>query len=242
MPGDGAGASLEEAAMTLILGTAVDEVHLGVARGSAARGVDVVSPEVTAIGQSIGDGQVGKVLVPEGHDLALSYEAGELVLACVGKGRELDTLDLGADGGRQVRPCGLRREKVGKCRVGIFAMLVVLEGLERRVEFVMVPDGEVMRVLQAPVSTKIFLVGVTGGFPLVLTLAPGSDVLPSSISLLMAVVSISLYLSWWIFLGLIGVADSVTVSTAEGAIVVREMKELICTKLCVSYHRHKAAN
>lgn len=147
VPGDGAGPRLEEGAPALVSGAAVDEMHLRVALGRARGRVDVVTAEVAAVLQSLGDGQVGKVLAAEGDDLALGDEAGKLVLAGLVQAGELDAADLGADGGREVVDRDIAGEQVGEGCVGILAVLIVLEVLEGRVLLLWVPGREVVGVL-----------------------------------------------------------------------------------------------
>lgn len=106
VPGDGAGAGLEEGLVGFVTGAAVDQVDLRVAGGRAGCGVDVVAAKVAAELEGVGDGEVGKVLLAEGDDLALGDEAGELVLAGVGESAQLDALDLCADGGGEVGDLG----------------------------------------------------------------------------------------------------------------------------------------
>lgn len=104
--------------------------------------------EVAAELEGLLNGQVLEVLVAEGDDLALGDEARQLVLAGVVELAELDAADLGADGGRQVGDGHLvlgQQVRVG--RVGVLAVVIVLEGLERRVLLVGVPGREVVRVL-----------------------------------------------------------------------------------------------
>jgi hypothetical protein len=107
-----------------------------------------IPAKVAAELEGLLNGQVLEVLVAEGHDLALGDEARQLVLAGVVELAELDAADLGADGGRQVGDGHLvlgQQVRVG--RVGVLAVVIVLEGLERRVLLVGVPGREVVRVL-----------------------------------------------------------------------------------------------
>lgn len=107
-----------------------------------------MTAKVTAILESVSNGQVGKVLAPEGDDLALGDEAGELVLAGVAEGAQLDAADLGADGGRElVDGGGALWEQVGERGVCVLAVLVVLKGLEGRVLLLWVPCGQVVEIL-----------------------------------------------------------------------------------------------
>jgi hypothetical protein len=95
------------------------------------------------------DRQVGKVLVAEGDHLALRHEPRQLVLARCAERGELDALDLGADGrGEMGHRDGALGQEVGIRRVGVLAVFVVLEGLERGILFVAVPGWEVVRVLK----------------------------------------------------------------------------------------------
>lgn len=113
VPGDGAGARLKVRLVALVARAAVDEVNLGVALGRARRGVDVVAAKVLAVLEGVGDGEVGKVLVAEGDDLARGDVVRELVLARVGEGRQLDAVDLAADAGRELGHVAALGEEVG---------------------------------------------------------------------------------------------------------------------------------
>ena len=106
VPRHGARSGLEEGLKRLVTRTTVDEVHLRVASGRARSGMDVVTAKVAAELQRLGDGQVGEVLVAEGHDLAIGDVSRELILARVGEAADLDALDFSADGGCQVGDLG----------------------------------------------------------------------------------------------------------------------------------------
>lgn len=123
------------------------EVNLGVALRRTRGGVDVVATEVASELEGLGDGQVGQVLVAEGHDLALGDEARQLVLAGGRELGELDAPDLGAGLGRQVGDGHSVAEKLRVGWVGVLAVLDVLEGFERGVLLLGVPGGEVVGVL-----------------------------------------------------------------------------------------------
>lgn len=53
--------------------------------------------EILAEFKGLLNGQVGEILVPEGHNLLLCHEQGKFVLACIVELRELDAADFGAD-------------------------------------------------------------------------------------------------------------------------------------------------
>lgn len=147
VPGDARRARREEGLVRLVALAAVHQVNLGMALGSARRGVDVLAAKVRAVLQRVGDRQVRKVLVAEGNDLALGHVQRQLVLAGVGQRRQLDALDLAADGGRQVGARDALGEQVGERGIGILAVLGVSEGLQGRVDDGLVPGGEVVCVL-----------------------------------------------------------------------------------------------
>lgn len=149
VPRHGAHASLEKGLVGLVSRTAVHEVNLGVSLWRARGGVDMVTAKVASKLESLGDGKVGKVLVSEGHDLALGDVPGELVLAGFGELAQLDALDLCADGGGEVRDLGVLFDEVGESRVCVAAVVVVLKGLEGRVDLVLVPGGEVVGILES---------------------------------------------------------------------------------------------
>lgn len=130
----------------------VNEMYLGVPLRRARRGVDVVASEEGAEGQRVGDGLSCEVLVAEGDDLALGYEAGELRLSGVGETAELHATNLGARGRGQMCDGPAGAEEVWVGWVGIFAGVLVLKGLKRRVGLVLVPCGEIFGVLGESVS------------------------------------------------------------------------------------------
>jgi hypothetical protein len=61
----------------------------------------------------------------------------------------LDALDLGADGRSKVRDFSVLCDKVGESRVCVAAVVVVLKGLEGRIDLVLVPGGEVVGILES---------------------------------------------------------------------------------------------
>jgi hypothetical protein len=77
-----------------VAAVAVDQVDLRVSLGSTAGRVDVVAAEIAPEIKRFLYGQVGKVLVSEGNDFALSDKQGELVLAGCGELAELDAGDF----------------------------------------------------------------------------------------------------------------------------------------------------
>lgn len=148
MPRDRACARLEEVGGTLVVGATVDEMDLGVSLGSARSRVDVVTTKVFAKLQCIGNGQISKVLGAESDNLALGDVVGELVLASITELGQLNTADFTADVGSQVGDLGAFREEVGVRCVGILAVFLVLEGLERTPGLCAVPCGKVVDVLR----------------------------------------------------------------------------------------------
>jgi hypothetical protein len=191
VPGHRAGPRLEEVQMSLVVDAAVNEVDLGVAFGRARRGMDVVSSKVGAKLERVGNGQVGEVLVSEGHDLARGDEVSQLVFAGVAEGGQLDASHFGANVWSEVSDLDSTGEKVGVGCVGILSVLVVLKRRERRVLLSRVPCWEVVRVLD--VGELECLVSDSDRSKQRLTLAAGPPALPSSASLSMYVKSISLY-------------------------------------------------
>lgn len=83
MPGDRAGTSLEECLVALVAGASVNEMDLGVAFGCARGRVDVVTPKIRAIFESIRDRQIRKVLVSESNNFSFGDVSSKLVLASV---------------------------------------------------------------------------------------------------------------------------------------------------------------
>lgn len=147
VPGDGACAGLEEVPVGSVSLGAVHKVNLGIPFGGSRGRVDVVAAKVLAKLEGVGDGEVGKVLLAEGDNLALGDVAGELVLAGVVERGQLDAVDLGANGRGEVGDGGALGEEVGERGVGVLAVLVVLKGREGRVDDAAVPSGQVVRIL-----------------------------------------------------------------------------------------------
>lgn len=140
VPGNGVGALLEVIARSGVIGAAVNEMNFGVSLRCAGCWVDVVATEVGTEVEGFLDGEVGEVLVAEGDDFLLGDEEGEFVFSGVGEFAELDAVDFGADVGGQIGYfCAL--EKIGERRVCVFAVLVMLKGLEGSVAGFAVSDG-----------------------------------------------------------------------------------------------------
>lgn len=83
MPGHGAGSGFKELSSSLVTLATVHKVNLGIPLWGPRRGVDVVTAKVLAILQGVWDGQVGKVLVSEGNNLALGDVVSQLIFARV---------------------------------------------------------------------------------------------------------------------------------------------------------------
>lgn len=77
----------------------VNEMNLGITLGSSTGWVDMVSAKVASKVESLLDGQVCKVLISKGHDLALGDEESELILSGGSEFAQLNAGDFGSDGG-----------------------------------------------------------------------------------------------------------------------------------------------
>lgn len=106
-----------------------------------------MTTEVASELESFCNGKIGKVLVSEGYYFALRDVAGEFVLAGIGETAQLNALNLSTDCGSEMGDLCVGFNEVGKARVGIFAVFVVLEGLEGRIDLVFVPCGEIVGIL-----------------------------------------------------------------------------------------------
>lgn len=124
--------------------------------------------------KSLVDWQISEILAPEGDNLALGHEKRELVLAGVGELGKLDTLDFGTD--RRRKLAQLRDtlgQEVGEARVGVLAMLIVLEWSKRWVGLGGIPRREVVGVFGRPIPLQLGLwVDVVGGDLLVVAELP----------------------------------------------------------------------
>ena len=113
---------------------------------------------------------------------------------------------------------GFLREKVGECGVGVFAVLVVLEGFQRWVLLFWVPCWEVVSVLQ-PGLVSVWLQRKVVSMPF-LTFAPWKPFFPASASGSNLVGASSLYAPKEVFFSLSAlIKGTVMVSTAEGAML-----------------------
>ena len=92
-----------------------------------------MAAEVSAELERVGDGEVCEVLVAEGHNLTLCDIPGKLVLSGIREAAELDARDLCADGGSEVIHFDALGKELGIGCVGILSVVVMGEGLERRV-------------------------------------------------------------------------------------------------------------
>ena len=147
MPCYGRRADLEELGCELVACAAVDEVDLWVSLWRAGGRMDVVTTEVLAVLEGVGDGELGEVLVAEGDDFALGDEAGELVFASVGQGGELNTLDGCANSWSEIDAVCALWKKVFEAEIGILAVIVVLKRSQRTILLIWIKGWEVVGVL-----------------------------------------------------------------------------------------------
>lgn len=125
----------------------MDKMNLRMTLRRSRGRMNVMTPEVASELESFCNGKVGKVLVSEGYYFPLCDVAGEFVLASIGETAQLNTLNLSTDSGSEMRDLCVGFDEVGKARVGIFAVFVMLEGLEGRVDLIFVPCGEIVGIL-----------------------------------------------------------------------------------------------
>src|SRR5690242_10862744 len=95
--------------------------------------------------QRVLDRQIRKVLIPEGYNLLLSNEQCQLIFASVCKLAELNSVNFSTDICSQICNFGVF-QKVGERRIGVLAMLIVLERLQWRVLLFEIPDREVVGI------------------------------------------------------------------------------------------------
>ena len=86
-------------------------------------------------------------MVAESDYLALGDVSSKLILASVAEAAELNARDLSTDGRSEMLDLGGRGDEVGKGRVGILAVIIVLERLQGRVSLAGVPGREVVGIL-----------------------------------------------------------------------------------------------
>jgi len=106
-----------------------------------------VASEVAAEVKCFLQWQIGEVLIPECNYLSLSNEKSKLILSRGSQFAELDSRDLGADGGGELLDFAAFGKEIFESWVCIFAMLSVGERFQGRVFLAMVPGWEVLRVL-----------------------------------------------------------------------------------------------
>lgn len=141
--------------------SAMHQVNLGKPFGRPGGRVDVVSAEIAAKLQGFFNRQVGEILVAESDHLALRDQQSEFVFAGGSELGELDPVDLGANGGRQVGDfADSVGEEVGKSWIGVTAMLIMLKRLEGRVFLLGVPGGEIVRVVGGRVAVLVARFGI----------------------------------------------------------------------------------
>lgn len=107
--------------------------------------VDMEAPEVSTQLQRLLDRQRREILVSERDDFLLRDQESQLVAALVVELRQLNTRDFGADRRRDIVDLGALCQDIGECRVGVLAVLDVLERLERPEDLALlvVPDWQV---------------------------------------------------------------------------------------------------
>ena len=109
--------------------------------------VDVMSTKVTTIFKSILDWEIGKVLVTESDNLALSNKQSQLIFAFFCEFAELNTTNFRANGRCEVLNLGTVNQEVLERGICILAMFDMFKGFERRVLLTMVPNRKIMWVL-----------------------------------------------------------------------------------------------
>lgn len=125
----------------------MDKMNLRMTLRRSRGRMNVMTPEVASELESFCNGKVGKILVSEGYYFALRDVAGEFVLASIGETAQLNALNLSTDCGSEMGDLCVGFDEVGKARVGIFAVFVVLERFEGRIDLVFVPCGEIVGIL-----------------------------------------------------------------------------------------------
>ena len=94
--------------------------------------MDVVSSKIANQVESILDREVCEVLLAESDDLVFGNKEGELILAGVAQLAELDAANLSSNAGSELVDLAIVPQKVLEGRVGVFAVLVMGVGFERR--------------------------------------------------------------------------------------------------------------
>lgn len=127
MPGDRIGALLEIVTRRGIAGAPMNKMNLWKAFWSTTGWVDVARTKVLGKVQRFLDWQIREVLRSEGNDLPLSNESREFVSAGLVQLAQLDSSHLSTDIRREIlhRRIG---KKIGKGRIGVFAMFNGFEG------------------------------------------------------------------------------------------------------------------
>jgi hypothetical protein len=139
--------SLEELLIRLIPRTPMDKVNLRMTLRRSRGRMNVMTSEVASELESFCNRKIGKVLVSEGYYLTLGNVAGEFVFAGIGETAQLNALNLSTDSRSEVGDLCVGLDEVREARVGIFAVFVVLERFEGRIDLVFVPCGEIVGIL-----------------------------------------------------------------------------------------------
>lgn len=108
----------------------MNEMNLRISWWRSAGRMNVKASKVFHILESLLNGKISKVLIPESDDLFLCDKKSQFILASVIKLRELDACDLCTDRGCDVFDFTAGFQQVLEAWICILAVLVVLERLQ----------------------------------------------------------------------------------------------------------------
>jgi hypothetical protein len=147
VPSNAAISSCEELIDLSLFSKTVHKMDLWVTFWCAAGWVDVMTAKETTELQSLGDWQIRKILVSECYNLSLGDKEGELGLTGIRKLAELNTCDLRSSTWSKLLDLGSFDKEILEGWVGSNAMLHMVKWLEWCVFLIIVPSGEVVRIL-----------------------------------------------------------------------------------------------
>jgi hypothetical protein len=107
------------------------DMDFGVSLWYPSSCVHMMPSEVSTKGNSLINREIGEILVAKDKDLTLGSKKRKLVFCFVRKRGELDSGDLSASCGRELLSSHSWVEEIFQGRIGVFAGVMVCEGLQR---------------------------------------------------------------------------------------------------------------
>jgi len=118
---------------------AVHNVEFGVTFWASACRVDVMATKMGAKLKLLLGWDIGEILITESYNLTLSDKKGELISSCGGQLAQLNTGDLGSNAWGELLNLATFWEEIFESGVCVFAVLDIVEQLQRGVLLSVVP-------------------------------------------------------------------------------------------------------